>query len=127
MRSAYHNIVGEGRRWAEEGRGSDVLERGAYNQQLRICIHEKRLSHCTRIFHHLQVRDYRSEWELQVNQPVAGNYYPVGLWFYICIVLFQINLGIYMQDDSAEFSVLVDRSVGGSSILDGQIELMLHR
>ncbi|WOL11467.1 putative alpha-mannosidase [Canna indica] len=61
-----------------------------------------------------RVRDYRSEWELQVNQPVAGNYYP-------------INLGIYMQDDSTEFSVLVDRSVGGSSILDGQIELMLHR
>lgn len=46
---------------------------------------------------------------------------------YIRIVLFQINLGIYMQDDSTEFSVLVDRSVGGSSILDGQIELMLHR
>ncbi|XP_009415848.2 probable alpha-mannosidase At5g13980 isoform X1 [Musa acuminata AAA Group] len=61
-----------------------------------------------------RVRDYRSDLELQVNQPVAGNYYP-------------INLGIYMQDDSTEFSVLVDRSVGGSSILDGQIELMLHR
>ena len=27
----------------------------------------------------------------------------------------------------SEFSVLVDRSVAGSSILDGQIELMLHR
>ena len=39
----------------------------------------------------------------------------------------QINLGIYMQDKEKEFSVLVDRSVGGSSILDGQIELMLHR
>ncbi|RRT84029.1 hypothetical protein B296_00004957 [Ensete ventricosum] len=104
------------------GKGEDGRKK-----EEEVIIHEKRLSHCTRIFHHLQVRDYRSEWELQVNQPVAGNYYPVGLWFYICIVLFQINLGIYMQDDSAEFSVLVDRSVGGSSILDGQIELMLHR
>ena len=39
----------------------------------------------------------------------------------------QINLGIYVQDGSSELSVLVDRSVGGSSLIDGQIELMLHR
>ncbi|KAJ1685592.1 hypothetical protein LUZ63_016982 [Rhynchospora breviuscula] len=61
-----------------------------------------------------RIRDYRKEWDLQVNQPVAGNYYP-------------INLGIYIQDENKELSVLVDRSVGGSSISDGQIELMLHR
>uniref|UniRef100_A0A6M2F2G9 Alpha-mannosidase n=1 Tax=Populus davidiana TaxID=266767 RepID=A0A6M2F2G9_9ROSI len=61
-----------------------------------------------------RVRDYRKDWELQVNQPIAGNYYP-------------INLGLYMQDNSSEFSILVDRSVGGSSIVDGQLELMLHR
>ncbi|GKV26019.1 hypothetical protein SLEP1_g35381 [Rubroshorea leprosula] len=61
-----------------------------------------------------RIRDFRKDWDLQVNQPVAGNYYP-------------INLGIYMQDDSTELSVLVDRSVGGSSLVDGQIELMLHR
>ncbi|XP_020253572.1 probable alpha-mannosidase At5g13980 isoform X2 [Asparagus officinalis] len=61
-----------------------------------------------------RIRNYRSDWDLQVNQPVAGNYYP-------------INLGIYIQDDSKELSILVDRSVGGSSIVDGQIELMLHR
>ena len=40
---------------------------------------------------------------------------------------FQINLGIYTQDDKKEFSVLVDRAVGGSSLVDGQLELMLHR
>ncbi|KAF9618950.1 hypothetical protein IFM89_002945 [Coptis chinensis] len=61
-----------------------------------------------------RILDYRPDWELQVNQPVAGNYYP-------------INLGIYMEDDKTEFSVLVDRSVGGSSLEEGQIELMLHR
>ncbi|KAL6143040.1 hypothetical protein ACLB2K_053739 [Fragaria x ananassa] len=61
-----------------------------------------------------RIRDYRTDWDFKVNQPVAGNYYP-------------INLGIYMQDDKKEFSVLVDRSLGGSSIVDGQIELMLHR
>lgn len=61
-----------------------------------------------------RVRDYRKDWNLEVNQPVAGNYYP-------------INLGIYLRDKSREFSVLVDRSVGGSSIVDGQLELMVHR
>lgn len=61
-----------------------------------------------------RIRDYRTDWDLEVNQPVAGNYYP-------------INLGIYMQDSRKEFSVLVDRAVGGSSVVDGQIELMLHR
>ncbi|XP_038696412.1 probable alpha-mannosidase At5g13980 isoform X2 [Tripterygium wilfordii] len=39
----------------------------------------------------------------------------------------RINLGIYIQDSKKEFSVLVDRALGGSSIVDGQIELMLHR
>ncbi|KAL5581468.1 hypothetical protein UlMin_013910 [Ulmus minor] len=61
-----------------------------------------------------RIRDFRTDWDLQVNQPVSGNYYP-------------INLGIYVQDSSSELSVLVDRSVGGSSLVDGQIELMLHR
>ncbi|PPD74048.1 hypothetical protein GOBAR_DD29028 [Gossypium barbadense] len=61
-----------------------------------------------------RIQDFRKDWDLQVNQPIAGNYYPV-------------NLGIYVQDDSTELSVLVDRSVGASSLADGQIELMLHR
>ncbi|KVI06110.1 Galactose mutarotase-like domain-containing protein [Cynara cardunculus var. scolymus] len=61
-----------------------------------------------------RIRDYRADWDLEVNQPIAGNYYP-------------INLGIYLKDHRSEFSILVDRSVGGSSIVDGQLELMLHR
>ncbi|KAI3882205.1 hypothetical protein MKX03_027015 [Papaver bracteatum] len=61
-----------------------------------------------------RVRDYRADWDLQVNPRIAGNYYP-------------INLGIYIGDDKTELSVLVDRSVGGSSLMDGQVELMLHR
>lgn len=32
-----------------------------------------------------------------------------------------------MKDNSSELSILVDRSVGASSIADGQLELMLHR
>uniref|UniRef100_A0ACD5U233 Uncharacterized protein n=1 Tax=Avena sativa TaxID=4498 RepID=A0ACD5U233_AVESA len=61
-----------------------------------------------------RVRNYREDWDLQVTQPVAGNYYPV-------------NLGMYVADGKYELSVLVDRSVGASSIRDGQIEIMLHR
>ncbi|XP_050232390.1 alpha-mannosidase At3g26720 isoform X1 [Mercurialis annua] len=61
-----------------------------------------------------RVRDFRTDWDLEEHQPIAGNYYP-------------INLGIYLQDDNTELSVLVDRSVGGSSLVDGQVELMLHR
>jgi hypothetical protein len=25
----------------------------------------------------VQIRDYRSEWKIEVHQPIAGNYYPV--------------------------------------------------
>ncbi|KAL8474413.1 hypothetical protein ACS0TY_031036 [Phlomoides rotata] len=61
-----------------------------------------------------RIRDYRADWNLEVNQPIAGNYYP-------------INLGIYIKDKDTELSVLVDRSVGGSSVVDGEVEIMPHR
>ncbi|KAL4187433.1 hypothetical protein AMTRI_Chr09g18980 [Amborella trichopoda] len=61
-----------------------------------------------------RVRDSRPDWSLQVNQPVAGNYYP-------------LNLGIFMEDDKSELSILVDRATGGASIRDGELEIMLHR
>ena len=41
--------------------------------------------------------NYRPTWNLTVNEPVAGNYYPV-------------NAAAYIQDDRAQFSVMVDRS-----------------
>lgn len=55
------------------------------------------------------------------------HYYSLLCLHILFYVLPQINLGIYIQDEQTELSVLVDRSVGGSSIVDGQIELMLHR
>ncbi|KAI5069031.1 hypothetical protein GOP47_0015332 [Adiantum capillus-veneris] len=61
-----------------------------------------------------RVRDYRSDWELEVHEEIAGNYYPV-------------NSGIFLSDNSTDFSILVDRSIGGSSISDGELELMVHR
>lgn len=62
----------------------------------------------------MKVRDYREDWNLTVAQPVAGNYYP-------------ITLGAFIMDKKSEFSVLVDCAVGGASIKDGEVELMLHR
>ncbi|OAE30812.1 hypothetical protein AXG93_857s1150 [Marchantia polymorpha subsp. ruderalis] len=61
-----------------------------------------------------RVRNHRDDWNLEVTQPVAGNYYP-------------INLGLYITDGAKDFSLLVDRAVGGASIKDGSLEIMLHR
>lgn len=60
-------------------------------------------------------RDYRLTWPLQVTEPVSGNYYP-------------INSHIYITDAETDADVLVamvnDRAQGGTSLKDGQIELM---
>eukprot|EP00252_Welwitschia_mirabilis_P007627 TRINITY_DN1919_c0_g1_i1.p1 TRINITY_DN1919_c0_g1~~TRINITY_DN1919_c0_g1_i1.p1 ORF type:complete len:1055 (-),score=246.23 TRINITY_DN1919_c0_g1_i1:132-3296(-) len=61
-----------------------------------------------------RVRNYRADWDLDIHEPVAGNYYP-------------LNLGIYLRDKKTELSLLVDRALGGSSIADGELEIMLHR
>jgi Glycosyl hydrolases family 38 C-terminal domain len=58
--------------------------------------------------------NYRPSWNLTVIEPVAGNYYPV-------------NAAIYIEDSDAAMAVLVDRSQGGSSLLDGTVELMVQR
>jgi hypothetical protein len=61
-------------------------------------------------------RNYRPTWDLNVYQPVAGNYYPV-------------NAAIFIEDtDSASaFSVATDRTQGGTSLVDGSVELMVQR
>eukprot|EP00731_Ephydatia_muelleri_P005571 Em0002g1747a len=63
-----------------------------------------------------RIRNYRPTWTLNVTEPVAGNYYPV-------------NSRIYIQEPSSsrQFTVLTDRTQGGSSLSDGQVELMVHR
>jgi hypothetical protein len=43
------------------------------------------------------------------------------------IFVLQLNLGIYLKDNTTDLFVLVDREVGRSSISDGELELMLHR
>ena len=59
-------------------------------------------------------RNFRPTWDLDVFEPVAGNYYPV-------------NAAIYVEDSTAAFAVMVDRSQGGSSLVDGSIEIMVQR
>lgn len=61
-----------------------------------------------------RVRDHRPTWQLNLTEPVAANYYPVNS---------RISLG----DSKARLTVLTDRSQGGSSMRDGEVELMLHR
>ncbi|CAG9122907.1 unnamed protein product [Plutella xylostella] len=58
--------------------------------------------------------NYRPQWNLTLDEPIAGNYYPV-------------TNKISIEDDKYRFSVLTDRSEGGASLTEGQIELMLHR
>ncbi|NXC02394.1 MA2B1 mannosidase, partial [Orthonyx spaldingii] len=57
-------------------------------------------------------RDYRPTWNLSQSEPVAGNYYPV-------------NSRIFIRDQKLQLTVLTDRSQGGSSLLDGSLELMV--
>ena len=49
-----------------------------------------------------------------ISEPVAGNYYPV-------------NALIALDDGANELSVVVDASLGGASVDDGSLELMVHR
>ncbi|XP_066449799.1 lysosomal alpha-mannosidase [Eleutherodactylus coqui] len=59
-------------------------------------------------------RNFRETWPLVQTEPIAGNYYPV-------------NSRIYVKDKNIQLTVLTDRSQGGSSIMDGSLELMVHR
>ncbi|CAH2987949.1 unnamed protein product [Chilo suppressalis] len=58
----------------------------------------------------------RPQWNLTLEEPVAGNYYPiVG---YISIKDSESNLSL---------RIIPDRPEGGASLVEGEIEMMLHR
>ncbi|GLV46666.1 Lysosomal alpha-mannosidase II [Carabus blaptoides fortunei] len=63
-----------------------------------------------------RVRNYRPTWKVNIAETVAGNYYPV-------------TSKILVQDEAAnwQLAILTDRAQGGSSLRDGEIELMVHR
>jgi len=62
----------------------------------------------------LRTIDHRDTWNLTVTEPIAGNYYP-------------LNAGISIKDSTTQYTYIVDRSRGGSSLMSGQIETMIHR
>lgn len=57
------------------------------------------------------MKDYRS-WDGEVYEHVAGNYYPVTT---------QISI----KDKSTQLFIVNDRPQGGSSIRNGEVELMV--
>ncbi|XP_031833177.1 lysosomal alpha-mannosidase II isoform X1 [Nomia melanderi] len=61
-------------------------------------------------------RDYRPTWKLQLEEEVAGNYYPV-----------TSKISLVDKKKSFRLSALTDRAQGGTSMQDGEIELMIHR
>lgn len=58
------------------------------------------------------MRDFRPTWKVNLQEPIAGNYYP-------------ITSKILLRDNENELAVLTDRAQGGSSLTDGEIELMV--
>lgn len=56
----------------------------------------------------------RPQWNVTIAELVGGNYYPV-------------TNEVYIEDNNDRFTVMTDRSQGGSSLVEGEIELMLHR
>jgi lysosomal alpha-mannosidase len=63
-----------------------------------------------------RVRNFRPTWNYTITEPISGNYYPV-------------NSRIFLRDEKQDIqmTVLNDRSQGGSSSVDGSVELMVHR
>lgn len=58
-------------------------------------------------------RNFRETWNIQQEEFVSGNYYPV-------------TTKIAIEDANSRLAVLNDRAQGGSSIFDGTVELMVR-
>ncbi|KAI9915291.1 hypothetical protein PsorP6_007121 [Peronosclerospora sorghi] len=64
-----------------------------------------------------RVRNHRDSWNLTLHdnqEAVAANYFP-------------ITTGAYIKDDRRQLNVVTDRAQGAASLVDGQIEVMVHR
>ncbi|XP_054707229.1 lysosomal alpha-mannosidase-like [Uloborus diversus] len=63
-----------------------------------------------------RIRNHQENFPWNITERIAGNYYPVTSW-------------IYIRDEykDLQLSILPDRAQGGSSVVDGSIELMVHR
>ena len=61
-----------------------------------------------------RILDYRSTWDLDSAEYTSSNYYPISSMMEI-------------HDDQRALEVIIDRPRGGTSLEDGEIELMLQR
>ena len=59
-------------------------------------------------------RNKRPTWDLNLKEPISGNYYPV-----------TTKISLSDKDRKLKMAVLTDRAQGGSSLKDGEIELMV--
>lgn len=104
-----------------------------------------------------RVRDYRASFNFTAIEPVASNFFPVNafsecrrcrvcmrsVWpyrsFWLCSAFASIAclhiapassaVAVYTQDTASGnvLSIVTDRSQGGASLRDGELELMVHR
>ncbi len=82
-----------------------------------------------REFQH-RVLNYRPTWDLQVHEPVAGNFYPITTAMYIkgnTNTNTNTNSNTNSKKTAAQLSVIVDRAQAGASLRSGEMELMVHR
>lgn len=61
-----------------------------------------------------RTRNFRPTWDIEINETESSNYYPV-----------TSRIVIKDQEKNLEFAVLTDRAQGGSSLRDGEVELMV--
>ncbi|TDH68309.1 hypothetical protein CCR75_004479 [Bremia lactucae] len=64
-----------------------------------------------------RVRNHRDTWNLTLHdneEMVAANYFP-------------ITTGAYIKDAKHQLNVVTDRAQGAASLVDGQVEVMVHR
>lgn len=63
-----------------------------------------------------RIRNYRPSWDVKIKEPISANYYPV-------------TTKILIRDKTTKqhLAVFTDRSQGGTSLRDGELELMIHR
>ena len=59
-----------------------------------------------------RTRNHRDTFTVHLQEPIAGNYYPV-------------TTKIAIEDDTTRMAVLTDRAQGGGSMYDGTLELMV--
>lgn len=63
-----------------------------------------------------RVRNYRETYNYTNDEPVAGNYYPI-----------TARIVIKDEEQKIALALLNDRAQGGSSIKDGEVEIMVSK